>query len=36
MTAHHWWSRTELEQTTEQVWPEDLLAMLQASDTTHA
>ena len=36
MTAHHWWSRAELEQTTEQVWPENLIAMLQASSTKHA
>lgn len=36
MSAHHWWSQTELEQTTEQVWPEDLLAMLQTNSTTHA
>ena len=32
MTAHHWWSRAELEQTKEQVWPENLIAMLEASD----
>lgn len=25
MTAHHWWSRAELEATTEEVWPRDLL-----------
>ncbi|MES2026310.1 MAG: NUDIX domain-containing protein [Pseudomonadota bacterium] len=31
MTAHRWWSCAELEQTTEQVWPENLIAMLEAS-----
>lgn len=36
MTAHHWWSQAELEQTTEQVWPENLIAMLQTSATTNA
>jgi 8-oxo-dGTP pyrophosphatase MutT (NUDIX family) len=25
MTAHHWWSRAELGQTTEDIWPRDLL-----------
>ena len=25
MTAHHWWSRAELETTTEEIWPRDLL-----------
>ena len=28
MAAHRWWSRDELAQTSEQVFPEDLLAML--------
>lgn len=36
MTAHHWWSQAELEQTTEQVWPENLLAMLQIGSPTDA
>ncbi|MFW5469918.1 NUDIX hydrolase [Knoellia sp. CPCC 206435] len=25
MTAHHWWTRAELEQTDEEIWPRDLL-----------
>lgn len=25
MTAHHWWTRHELEATTEEIWPRDLL-----------
>ena len=25
MTAHHWWTRDELEVTTEEIWPRDLL-----------
>ncbi|WP_404382009.1 NUDIX domain-containing protein [Knoellia locipacati] len=25
MTAHHWWTRPELEATTEEIWPRDLL-----------
>ena len=25
MTAHHWWTRAELEETAEDVWPRDLL-----------
>lgn len=36
MTAHHWWSQAELEQTTEKVWPENLIAMLQTGSTTNA
>ena len=36
MTAHHWWSQAELEQTTEQVWPENLIAMLQTGSATNA
>lgn len=36
MTAHHWWSQAELEQTTEQVWPENLIAMLQESAGSNA
>lgn len=27
MTAHHWWTRAELEATTEEIWPRDLLAI---------
>ncbi|MDT0215509.1 NUDIX domain-containing protein [Rothia sp. ARF10] len=27
MTAHHWWTRAELETTTEDIWPRDLLAI---------
>lgn len=27
MTAHHWWTRAELEATTEEIWPHDLLAI---------
>lgn len=27
MTDHHWWSRAELEQTSEDIWPRDLLAI---------
>ena len=26
MTAHHWWTRAELEVTDEDIWPRDLLA----------
>lgn len=25
MTAHHWWTRAELEETAEDIWPRDLL-----------
>lgn len=25
MTAHHWWTRDELEETAEDIWPRDLL-----------
>jgi 8-oxo-dGTP pyrophosphatase MutT (NUDIX family) len=28
MAAHRWWSQADLRATTEQVWPEDLAAML--------
>jgi len=28
MTEHKWWSPEELAQTTESVWPENLLEML--------
>lgn len=28
MTAHHWWTRDELAATTEEIWPRDLLAIL--------
>lgn len=28
MTAHRWWSKSELQQATEQVWPDDLPTML--------
>jgi 8-oxo-dGTP pyrophosphatase MutT (NUDIX family) len=31
MTEHKWWSREELAQTSATVWPEDLLAMLDAA-----
>lgn len=27
LTAHHWWSRAELEASTEEIWPRDLLAL---------
>lgn len=27
MTAHRWWTRAELERTTEEIWPRDLLAI---------
>lgn len=27
MTSHHWWSRAELENSTEDIWPRDLLAV---------
>jgi hypothetical protein len=28
MTAYRWWSRLDLAQTTEMVWPQDLTALL--------
>jgi 8-oxo-dGTP pyrophosphatase MutT (NUDIX family) len=28
MTAHHWWTRAELESTTDEIWPADLLQIL--------
>ena len=28
MVVHHWWGKAELESTTEQVWPENLVAVL--------
>jgi 8-oxo-dGTP pyrophosphatase MutT (NUDIX family) len=28
MTAHHWWSQSELQRTSEQIWPEDLEGIL--------
>jgi 8-oxo-dGTP pyrophosphatase MutT (NUDIX family) len=41
MTAHRWWSRAELEQTGEELWPRDVLAIwrhadLLAADSTTA
>lgn len=30
MTGHHWWSRDELEQAPEKIWPENLIDMLHA------
>ena len=36
MTEHKWWSREELGQTPATVWPENLLAMLDAAAPTLA
>jgi 8-oxo-dGTP diphosphatase len=33
MVDHRWWSRDELAQTSDAVWPENLLAMLTAATT---
>ncbi len=33
MTAHRWWSRAELEQTTDEFWPRDVLAIWQHAET---
>ncbi|HEV7148291.1 MAG TPA: NUDIX domain-containing protein [Pedococcus sp.] len=32
MTEHRWWSRTELESTTEEVWPRDVLPLWLAAE----
>jgi 8-oxo-dGTP diphosphatase len=31
MTEHRWWSRTDLDASSEQIWPETLVAMLMAA-----
>lgn len=31
MTDHHWWEQDELEQASEKIWPENLIAMLTAA-----
>ena len=33
MVAHRWWSRDELSQTSETVWPENLIEMLPEAGT---
>lgn len=36
MTAHRWWSRAELEATSEEFWPRDVLAIWQHAQTLAA